>query len=319
MPLVDFAHRRPETVSGHGHAKVILCGEHWVLDGAEALAIGLPQLGAAATMQRAGTPSLQLDPALADHAAADAAQMVALALRQADVDAAVAVTLGADVPVRRGLGSSAAVAVALVRAAAALGGQALTTTELRARARALEALVHGRSSGLDPAAATCDRGGVLFRDGAVVRDVGPVHAELAAARWLLVDLGAGEPTRTAVSHALGRREAMAPATRRRWLDEVSATSHAAAAALEGGRLHDLAAALTRAGAALEPLDVATAAMRWSVQALCSAGALAAKPTGAGLGGVVLALCGDDATAGRAAAATAPVAVAHWILPVYAPA
>lgn len=302
--------------TGRGHAKVILSGEHWVLDGAEALAIGLPQLGAVASLREAESTAVALDSGLTGHAAADAARMVELALQQAGVTGGVAATVRADVPLRRGLGSSAAVAVALVRAAAGLCGAVLTQDELRARARALESLVHGRSSGLDPAAASCDRGGVLFCSGEVLRNVGPVHPALAPACWLLVDLGPGQPTRTAVAHALARREAMTASDRQTWLDQATQASRAAAAALENGDLAGLAVALQQASTVLDPLDVATDAMRACVQALHGAGALAAKQTGAGLGGVVLALCENGVAATRAAEAAGPLALAHWILPLH---
>lgn len=311
--------------AGRGNAKLILVGEHWVLDGARALAIGLPGL--------AVEVELTLDPTVAgvlvdspapEQALQGAAAMATLALAQVGVTAGARLSIDSQVPLRRGLGSSAALAVALVRAAdAAVVRRASGVEEVSLRAKDLEDLIHGRSSGLDPAAAATgsDRtadgqgsSGVLFRHGRVERRLGPVHPALRQFCWLLMDLGQGQPTREAIAIASARRAAMDPDQRQALADATSSAADQAADALETGDFAQLATALRSAAAALEPLGVANAAMtRCAAQALAH-GALAAKQTGAGLGGVILALCPNDATAAQVVAACTD-AIDHWTVPL----
>ncbi len=314
-----------QTGRGRGHAKLIAVGEHWVLDGAQALALALPAMAVEVELDLdpAGHPVLvqPIDTSvyLAEAAQAGAVAMATLALRQVGWQGGARVRVASQVPLRRGLGSSAALAVALVRAAgSALARPAGDAVAVGLHAKELEDLIHGRSSGLDPAAAASGSGGVLFCRGKVVRSLEEVHPALCQARWLLMDLGHGRPTREAIEVASQRRAAMAADVRQALADSTSAAAVLAAKALESGDLHALAVALEQAGRALQPLGVIDEAMQACIDQALSAGALAAKQTGAGLGGVILALCGDAATAQRVAAAcrvASPTACDHWTLPV----
>ena len=87
-------------------------------------------------------------------------------------------------------------------------------------------------------------------------------------------------------------------------------------ALEHGDLPELGQALATAGAAMEPLGVVNVAMREALDVMRVAGARAAKQTGAGLGGMLLALCDDEAQAQAVAAAVAPRIRAFWTLAIF---
>ncbi len=311
--------------AGRGNAKLILVGEHWVLDGARALAIGLPSLAVDVELTLDPTVAgVQVDSPAPEQALLGAAAMATLALAQVGVATGAQVRVDSQVPLRRGLGSSAALAVALVRAAdAAVGRPAAGVEEVGLRAKDLEDLIHGRSSGLDPAAAatgsnrTADgpgSGGVLFCSGRVERRLGPVHANLRKFCWLLMDLGQGQPTREAIAIASARRAAMDPAQRQALADATSAAADQAADGLETGDFAKLASALRSAAAVLEPLGVINAPMERCIAQALAHGALAAKQTGAGLGGVILALCPDQAVAAQVAAACTD-ASDHWTVPL----
>jgi len=292
---------------GLGHAKLILVGEHWVLDGARALAIGLPQLHT----------QVELIPAEAGEALADAqaAQMLQSALEQVGWRGPLRVTISSNVPIRRGLGSSAALAVALVRAAHALGHSTeLATGDVAQRARALEALVHGQSSGLDPAAAAAGGTAVLFQQGMVLNQP-QIHSNLASAQWLVVDVGQGQPTRTAIAIARQAREEMGDLRRHTLLANVTRAADDAAEALGSGNLDQLAQALRLAGDAIEPLGIVNGPLQLCRTLLLGAGALASKSSGAGLGGVTLGLFADADTARRAQIAVAERGWASWLSPL----
>ncbi len=288
-----------EVGTGFGYAKLILVGDHWVLDGAAALAVALPQWRTVVSVRPAAVGSGVLvdtpDADLSTDQRLQTLAMARLACQQAQVgDAQVSVT--STVPIRRRLGSSAAFAVALVRALADGKGEDLSDTTLVTRARALEALVHGQSSGLDPAAASVGPGAVLFQNGMVVRRITSIGPGLAAARWVLADIGQGVPTAHAVRHALAQRTNLAAQDRNLWLARVTSAAQAAGRALEQGNLDHLALALNAAAASLVPLDIASESMQLALQAMQRAGAAAVKPTGAGMGGCLLALAPNVTTA-----------------------
>lgn len=289
--------------TGAGHAKLILTGEHWVIDGARALAVSLPLLRTEVRLQLgSGELSLQSSAALDAADIAHARQMIALAGQQVGRIAQSA-AISSNIAVRRRLGSSAALAVACVRAAADACGTACEDGELVQRARQLEAIVHGQSSGLDPAAASAGQGAVLWQAGRIVGRLAENSRGLAGACWLLVDVGPGEPTAQAIAKAGATRQAMAPADRNRWQSAADAAADQAYAALGSGDLAALAAAIQQAEQACDVLQIATPPMQSALTMLRQAGAMAAKPTGAGFGGCVFGLFASEAAA-RAAAASA---------------
>ena len=311
----------PPARSGHGSAqgKLILIGEHWVLDGAAALAVALPQWRTDVTLRQAQPGSgiaLRTDAGLDPHQTEQSLAMARLACHQGGVHHAT-VDVATNLLLRRRLGSSAAFAVALVRAVAQCTGDVLDDVALLARARALEAIVHGSSSGLDPAAASADCGGILFQSGMVVQRIAAIGTGLSAAQWVLADVGQGQPSQVAIAHARRCREAMAQTQRSLWSAKVTAAARDGACALRDGAVPLLVVALQQAAAASAALDVTTAPMRACLAAMVSAGALAAKPTGAGMGGTLLALAADAAQAERIAASCRSSTVATHIVPVCA--
>ncbi|MBM4344752.1 MAG: hypothetical protein FJ100_15405 [Deltaproteobacteria bacterium] len=305
---------------GTAQAKLILVGEHWVLDGALALAVAVPAWQTRVTLQgvgRSGDPVTVRWQDLVEGAdLALAHRMLELACSQAEHRPEV-VAVASSVPVRRRLGSSAALAVALVRAFAKAAGKALDDETMLRRARQLEDCVHGTSSGLDPAAASADRGAVLFGHGEIVLRVPAVSPALAKARWVLADTGSGAATRIAIDRARAARIAMAETTYKRWRHTVDEAAVRAAQALEHGDFDDLAASLHAAGEAIEPLDIASDPTTTALRILHSAGAAAAKLTGAGLGGTVVGLARDPQCADRMAAAVRDAGLGAFIFPLVA--
>lgn len=190
-------------MTGIGHGKVILVGEHAAVYGHAALAGALACGVRLSSNSRAnggtgsGGPGVQDDSGFRPHrdgrnaiasgaGALDSADVVSLRVGGWDVRvrsdedsplaravAAVAealdvrgmeVTGEADVPPGAGLGSSAAFAVALVRTLAAAAGRTLDDAQVEEIADRAERCFHGNPSGLDVAIAA--RGGMgLYRRG----------------------------------------------------------------------------------------------------------------------------------------------------------
>jgi mevalonate kinase len=134
----------------------------------------------------------------------------------------------------------------------------------------------------------------------------------------LVDLGHSLPTRDAVALAWAARERLPEAERTALRDRISQATESAAAALASGNLQQLATALAAAGETMPALGVVDIEMTALLTRMRNAGALAAKQTGAGLGGMLLGLAADPASAAAIATACGDLAAAVWTMPVAPP-
>jgi len=269
---------------GRAAGKVILLGEHGVVYGRPALAAGLA-LGLEAEV-RGGTGPLRLesDRSIDDPRPARLVEEAATALAIEPRDLVVRVR--SELPAGVGLGSSAALAVAVLRALAAAAGRTLARDEELALGRRLEAIFHGQSSGIDPAAAAL--GGGCFR---FVRGEPPLITPLAAGAPLPLVVAFGErPRRTGAAVGALRARWEAERTRHeRLFDEIAAVVEAGAHAVRAGDLAALGRCFDENQALLAVLGVSAPEVEALARAARRAGALGAKLTGGGAGGAVVAL------------------------------
>ncbi len=255
-----------------GHGKLLLCGEHAVVHGYPALALAVDRATRVA-LQRVDGPTV-IDSPQHDSRLAEALACVLPA-------SGLQVTVDTDLPVGRGMGSSAALAVALVKALAALGGEDLDPDNVYDRAMPIERAFHGNPSGVDVAVSA--RGGCLWFQ----RGDPPVREPLRPGPWRLVVLDTGEVGNTAALVA-------GVAARRPEIDAVLARIgtlvHQAREALQDASA--LGPLLTENHALLREIGVSTPRLDELVALALDAGAHGAKLSGAGGGGIVLALVDD---------------------------
>ncbi|HXX65951.1 MAG TPA: mevalonate kinase [Polyangiaceae bacterium] len=277
-------------MSGVGYAcgKVILLGEHAVVYGIPAIAVGIDRGARARAVALESEPSRlhvqgwninvrenddQHDLARAFRALLDSARTSSPSLGPHAVD------VDADLPPGGGLGCSAAMGVAIARALEPRLGQAA----IQDRAMAWERIFHGNPSGVDAAVAT--RGGcVLFRRGSGLE---PVRAR-GALHLCVGNTGMASSTKSMVE-AVARLRARKPETVEEAFEGVRVLVNAARAALEAGDRAALGRLMDLNQSLLGALFVSTP----EIERLCAlardAGALGAKLTGAGGGGSVVAL------------------------------
>ncbi|MBM3382837.1 MAG: mevalonate kinase [Betaproteobacteria bacterium] len=186
-----------------------------------------------------------------------------------------------QLPLGAGMGGSAALSAALLRALARTLGQARSSAEISLFANRLDGFFHGRASGLDAATVVAD-GIIRF-----VREQGSRSVRNGKGFWLLlIDTRERTPTRTMVQKVAHLRETQRESVESTFM-LIGELSERVIASLERGDLLGLGESLNAAHMALQSLQVSTQKLDACVAELRKCGALGAKLTGGGGGGLAL--------------------------------
>lgn len=277
--------------TGRGSGKLILCGEHAVVWGHPAIAFAVDRGTTVDVVERPGPTAVDAD--------GDDGRLHD-ALRHVVPGDGLAIRVRTDLPIGRGMGSSAALAVGLVRALADAAGERPDDAAIEERAMPIERAFHGNPSGLDVALST--RGGIARYRRGPPRILDP----LPVPGWSVVVLDSGEAGNTADLVA-------GVAARRPGVD--GALARIGALVGEAERVLDDAAALgpllDENHALLREIGVSTPALDALVALARRAGASGAKLSGAGGGGVVLALAADPDAGAAILSHAAKAGVPAW--------
>jgi mevalonate kinase len=277
-------------------AKIILCGEHAVVYNRPAIALPMGNLRAYATWApgepgsglRFHAPDLGESWALADEPQSPMSELASAALTRLGIPSPdLALTLRSDIPIAGGMGSGAAIGAALVRALAGQAGRELAPADISALVYASEGRYHGTPSGIDNTVIAYERA-IWFQR----RPPEPpliVPLAIGAPLTLVVgDTGVRSPTRLPVG-AVRKGWLADPVGHEAIFDAVGALVGRARDALAAGNLAELGATLDANQALLERIGVSSPELDRLVGAARTAGALGAKLSGAGWGGVMIAL------------------------------
>ena len=253
------------TGRGTGRGKLILSGEHAVVYGYPAVAVAVDR-GTTAHVTR-------INGALEVPGHSDPRLHRGIHALTGD---GWRVELGGDLPIGRGMGSSAALAVAVARALAdARGEQANDVYDQAMRA---ERVFHGNASGLDVAVSAL--GGAVWFERGTPPCIEPLPCPDLS--LVVLDSGTAGDTAALVAGVAGRRPEVDTI-----LDEIGAVAAQVRRALPDPAT--LGPLLTHNHALLRRIGVSTDRLDHLVEVALGAGALGAKLAGAGGGGVVLAL------------------------------
>jgi len=270
--------------TGSAPGKIILLGEHSVVYGYPAVAAAVDLRTTVQLTRRAGPTALDQpwveDPRLLD------------ALHAVLPTQGVGVTIHSELPIGRGMGSSAALAVALSRAWAALCGEPSSSEAITRDAWAVERVFHGSPSGIDHT--------VSLRGGALVYRKTEAGAkftkiDLAPLPLVVIDSGTAGDTAALVAAVQARRPGVDPI-----LAEIGALVEAAIPTLGDPDHSELGRTMSENHRLLKCIGVSTAVMDGIVGLAMDAGAHGAKLAGAGGGGIAIALAEDRARVMEAA-------------------
>lgn len=279
--------------------KAILVGEHAVVYGLPAIAIPLAGVRARASSRAADQPltifaeDLPRPPLTLQAVQADPkdplALMAWLTMRRLGVERVQGeIRISSEIPIASGLGSGAAVSAALGRAIARMLSADISDDDLSRLVFEVEKLHHGTPSGIDNTVVVHEK--PLY----FVKDRPPAFVDIASPlRFVLADSGIAALTRDAVADVRALRQSQPAATARIFAAIGEIVNEARGCIERGDRLR-LGELMTANHRLLGALSVSSAALDRLVAAALKAGALGAKLSGGGRGGVIVALSDEDA-------------------------
>ncbi|MBT8450671.1 MAG: mevalonate kinase [Deltaproteobacteria bacterium] len=272
---------------GFGRGKVILLGEHAVVHGCPAIAVGIERgVTAEATMAERNTLDLSpwglsLEPDPLGREPLERAFAAALSLYPERP--ALQVSADVELPAGAGLGCSAAIGVAVLDAIDEALGIERSRAELAEAALVWERVFHGNPSGIDNAMSAI--GGVaLYRKGEPLQPLRPnkpLHLAIGYS-------GESSSTKEMVA-SVARQLADDPRRVNEAFEAIEVLVRNARLAIEAGDHISLGQLLDLNHSILCSLMLCTSRLDEMCRTARSAGALGAKMTGAGGGGCMFAL------------------------------
>jgi mevalonate kinase len=289
-------------IAGRAFGKLILAGEHAVVYGVPAIAVGIDRganaVARASTVNRLRIESTWRRPAYAawsidvteggDDELARAFTALLSSARSRGECAPLAIEVSTDLPAGGGLGCSAALGVAVARAVS----PEASNEEILADAMAWEKVFHGNPSGVDAAVATMG-GAIQF-----IRGEGIERIDTCGSLYFAIGHSGNASSTKSMVEGLARLREAEPAMVSAAFERIGGIAADVRAAIESGDLAALGAALDDNQRMLAKLALSTPV----IDAMCTiarhTGALGCKLTGAGGGGCVVALAEDREGANR---------------------
>jgi mevalonate kinase len=297
-----------KSATGRAPGKTILIGEHAVVYGHPA--IGIPVYGVGVEVVSEMTrdegvaitslesPNGLSEPEVRAKATMALRRLVEQALATFGEEAqGVSVRVKSDVPIGCGMGSSASLCVAAIRSICGLLDRQLAAPQISDMAYEAETFYHATPSGIDNSVVAHERP-IYF-----VKRKGPHPIQVGdtSFKFLIADSGVSRSTADIVAEVRQYRdEDRAKYDSMFW--EIGSMASVAREVIRGGNRAELGMCMNRNHEILCDLGLTCGEVEHIVEAAREAGAAGAKVSGAGRGGCVLALLGDDTDEGALAAA-----------------
>ncbi len=275
--------------------KAILLGEHAAVYGRPALAVPVQAVQATAEVSpldsdrvRIEAPDISIDAYLDELPGKQPlAKALQLAMLEAESTGGIHVRVTSDIPRASGLGSSAAVSVAIIRAVCEHFGHDIAADRVAQIAFEVEKLHHGDPSGIDNTVVAFEIP-VLF-----IKDEEPRPLGVTGRfQFVIGDTGEPSPTKQLVTMLRGR-----------WagdlefvdaiFDSIGELSEQASASIGRGEIGNLGPLMNHCQTLLETLGVSSPSLERLNLAARGAGAMGAKLSGGGGGGIMIAHVDDS--------------------------
>ncbi|MEE9216817.1 MAG: mevalonate kinase [Anaerolineales bacterium] len=275
--------------------KAILLGEHAAVYGRPALAVPVQAVHAHAEISPREDERVQVEaPDVGTDAFLDElpdnqplAKAIRLAMEETHVRGGIQVRVTSDIPRASGLGSSAAVSVAIIRAICAHFDHELGADRVAQMAFEVEKLHHGDPSGIDNTVVAFEIP-VLFTKGEEPRPLGVTgHFQ-----FVIGDTGEPSPTKQLVTMLRGRWTGDAEFIDAIF-DSIGELTEQASASIGRGETSNLGPLMNHGQTLLETLGVSSPSLERLILAAREAGAMGAKLSGAGGGGIMIAHVDDS--------------------------
>ncbi len=280
----------PKEVQASACGKAIIVGEHAVVYGTHAIAMPLRSM----RFQFALTPiphvegkPVQLHLKLAGHDVSPRVQSVVLEAMELLGHQAFSIQAKSSsaLPIGAGLGSSATLCVAVLRALSTSLDIVLGKSDLARLANELEKRFHGNPSGLDAAVVAFEQC-ILFAKHQTIRGITIEHSELPRWEFALIDSNVRASTMAMIRIAEPYFLGVQGDRRLQQFDALALSVHEA---LQSGDTTTVGRAMTECGSWLREAGVVPDNLQAMIDQTRELGVLGAKTTGAGGGGVILAL------------------------------
>ena len=285
-------------IAASAPGKVILFGEHVVVYGRPAIAVPVTEVQAQALIEPGPAGhGLQvyapdLDRQVDVKSAPDDEPLATITLDTleaigVDSEQDLRITVTSTIPIARGMGSGAAVSTAIVRALAKRFGRWFPSQAISDLVYQTEVLYHGTPSGIDNTVIAFEKP-VYFVKGEV-QEVFWVGRPFLLA---IADTGIEASTREVVGD-LRQRYQSSPGRYEGLFDQATELTLSARSAIEQGHTGALGRLMNENHSLLRELGVSCPELDRLVTAAQEGGALGAKMSGAGWGGNMIALVGED--------------------------
>jgi mevalonate kinase len=276
--------------------KIILCGEHAVVYQRPAIALPLNDVSASVTIQAHNynelcfsSPDLGQQWTLNGQPQHPLSELVRNTLQQLGIkqEPAAQIKISSSIPIASGMGSGAAIATAIVRVLAEYYNIKLSAAEVSALVYSSEQRYHGTPSGIDNTVIAFQQPIWFCRQPHGSPIIKPIS--IAKPFTLLIgDTNKRSPTHLPVGDVRARRE-QNPQHYDQLFDQVEQIAHAIRQHLAQGQIAQLGPLLNQNQQLLQQIGVSSPELETLIAAARQAGALGAKLSGAGWGGVMIAL------------------------------
>lgn len=299
------------------HGKIILMGEHAVVYGQPAITIPLLNLNTQVEVQPSLQaadyldstyycgPLAQVPPSLEGIAA-----LIKLLIKDLPIESHLKIKVLSDLPIERGMGSSAATGSAICKALFAFANTRLTYEDLLHYTNFSEKIIHGTPSGVDAVTVNASQPIYYIRPDRISTFNMNLQGIL-----VIIDSGMRGNTGAAV-HDLRILKQHRPQLVEPLLQELGSLSQQTKQAVSSNQLPRLGQLFQSAQQILQTLQVSNHQLDILCQRTQAAGSLGTKITGGGRGGCLISLAADQTTAQHIkTAALAAGAQQVWLQPL----